>query len=165
MKQFAGGFALATVLVGGVGPWLIKRVDDAPIRWPTPSFYDDGNGYIHSQGSLIGEDMKGSTFLDVTCNQTSEACQIAELSAFGPYRQVMLYNESYSITSWKADQVVAESEPPVTACNRVRLVTDRVAKIVHYYRIPNPAADRQKCAEIFSKDKVFDWTLGEQPFD
>ncbi|MBD8546056.1 hypothetical protein [Sphingomonas sp. CFBP 8760] len=138
-------------------------MDEAPIRWSPPAFYDDPNGYLHTQGALIGEDMTGTTFLDVRCMASERTCRINELSSFGRSRQVMLYNDSYPITSWKPDQVVAQSEPPPTACNRVRLVADRVAKTTHYYRIPNPAADRKKCVEIFSKNKVFDWTLGEQP--
>lgn len=168
MKQFIGGFALATVLVGGAGVWLIKRVDDQPVRWPPPSFYDapgsvSETGYLRASGTLVGEDMDGSTFLDVTCDGDTSVCRVSELQRFGSYRQVSLYNDEYPVTSWKADQIVAESSPPPLACNRVRMVLDRVAKVTHYYRIPNPNADREKCAKVFSKDKVFDWTLGDQP--
>lgn len=168
MKQFIGGFALAAVIVGGGAAWLVKRVDEQPIRWPTPNYYDHGSvvpeaGYLHVSGALIGEDMDGSTFLDVTCDGDSKVCRVNELQQFGPYRQVNLYNDEYPVTSWTAEQMVAESNPPKSACNRVRLVIDRVAKVTHYYRLPNPAADRAKCAAIFSENKVFDWTIGDQP--
>jgi hypothetical protein len=168
MRQFIGGFVVATLIVGGAGAWLVKRVDDQPIRWPSPTFYDQAGvvpeaGYLHVSGSLIGEDMNGSTFLDVTCDGETKVCRVNELQQFGPYRQVSLWTDEYAITSWSKDQMVAESSPPPTACNRVRMVLDRVAKVTHYYRIPNPKADREKCAAISSQNKVFDWTLGDQP--
>lgn len=168
MRQFIGGFVLATVLVGGAGAWLVKRVGDIPIRWPSPRFYDQAGavpeaGYLHVAGTLTGEDMTGGTYLDITCDGDTKVCRNNELSQAGPYRQIFLNTDDYTITTWNADQVVAESFPPLVACNRVRLVIDRTTKVTHYYRIPNAKADKQQCAAIFSRNKVFDWTLGEQP--
>ena len=168
MKQFVGGFAVGAIIVGGAGLWLAKRVDNLPIRWPSAAFYDSGSlmpetGYLRVNGTLVGEDMNGGTYLDVECDGDKQVCEVRELSQSGSYRQVFLWTDAYPIKSVSADQMVAESNPPDHACNRVRLVMDRVAKVTHYYRIPNPKADRSHCAAIFSTNKVFDWTLGNQP--
>lgn len=101
-------------------------------------------GYIHVSGTLTGEDMKGGTFLDVSCESEGKVCRTTELQQFTPYNHISLWNDEYAIRSWTAEQMVAESSPPKMACNRVRLVIDRVAKVTHYYRLPNPAADRKK---------------------
>lgn len=168
MKQFISGFALASVIVGGGAAWVIKRTGEQPIRWPTATYYDQEGvvpeaGYIHVSGTLTGDDMEGGTFLDVSCEGEGKVCRTTELQQFTPYNHISLWNDEYAITSWAAEQMVAESSPPKMACNRVRLVIDRVAKVTHYYRLPNPAADRKNCAAIFSKNKVFDWTVGDQP--
>jgi hypothetical protein len=102
VKQFVVGFLTATVLVGGAGLWVAKNTDNR-VRWPVASFYDDNDprpdsGYIRAQGSLIGEDMTGTTFLDVRCVASERTCRINELSNFGPYRQVMLWDDEYPIT-------------------------------------------------------------------
>lgn len=163
MRQFIAGFVAGGLIVGGAAFWLLLRAERATVIWSPPAFYDDGGGYLHAQGSLIGEDMDGSTFLEMACTAADKVCVINTLQSIGPYRQVFLSTDSYRVTTWSNEQVVAESEPPSTACNRVRMVADRGVKIVHYYRIPLPAADTKKCAAIFSKKKIFDWTLGEQP--
>lgn len=160
-------FVLASI--GGLGGalWLAKKVEGQPVWWMPPSFYDDRNdtaddtGFVQVSGALLGEDMDGSTFLNVECRNELKECRINELSQHGKPPVVAIYNDAYPIRSWNADTIIAESDPSATACNRVRLVIVRASKTAQYVRIPQPQADQTRC-QVF-KRREFTWTLGEQP--
>ena len=166
-KSFVGGFAIAGAL-GLVGASYVSRAADRlPIAWPPHVFYDDQDdrpesGEVHVRGTLNGDGMSGGTFLNVECRHAAMECRINELSSHNP-RIVMLWNDTYAIKSWGRDVIVAESDPPATACNSVRLVIVRSSESAQYVRIPRDAADPEKCRAL-KREKVT-WTIGDQPFE
>jgi hypothetical protein len=164
-KSFAGGFVLAGALGVGGAVWLAKTLDDRPIYWPSATFYDDGDtrpdsGYVVVEGALTGEDMDGDTFLHVECRHEAKACRINELHQWRSPRGVTLWNDEYAVTSWGPETIIAESSPPPTACNRVKLVIVRSSKTAKYVRIPMPHADASKCMAMTNKTMI--WKIGDQ---
>jgi len=167
-KSFAAGFVGAGAIVLALALWFIGQSDRRAIFWPPKTFYDDrdvrpGSGYIAAAGSLIGEDMDGSTFLNIECRREERECRINELHQWKSPRGVSLYNDAFPITSWANETVVAEGAPPPGACNRVRLVIIRSTETVQYHRIPEADANKARCKA--SAKKAFVWSVGDQPLD
>lgn len=165
-RSFVSGFALAAVLGVGGSLWLAKTVENQPIRYGPKTFYDDKDdraedtGYIVADGVITGDDMDVRTFLHVECRNETKTCRTNELSNLGGNRAVYLYNDEYPITSWGKDAVVAESKPPATACNHVKLVIVREAEMVQYNRIPQPNRDPKRCQALNNRE--YKWTLQDQ---
>lgn len=166
-RSFAFGFAVAAIIAIAGGLWLAKKLSDQPIRWMPKTYYDDGDirtedtGYVVADGTLMGEDMNGNTFLHIECRNEQKQCRINELSSLGSNRSVFLYNDEWPITSWNKDVIVADSQPVPTACSRVKLVIIRQARVIHYNRIPQATRDTERCKFITNKE--FKWTLEDQP--
>lgn len=167
VRSFAAGFGTAAVIGGAASLWLVKAAEDRPVRYPPKTFYDDRDdrasdtGFISAEGTIVGPDMDGRTFLHIECRRGEGSCRIADLSNLGAARSVFLHTDEYPIKSWDAETVVAESDPPSHACNRVRLTIQRQAQSVEYLRIPMPQSDKSRC-QAFDR-KPHQWTLGNQP--
>ena len=166
VRSFAAGFGTAAVIGVAASLWLLKTAEDRPVRYAPKTFYDDKDdrasdtGFISAEGTLVGPDMDGRTFLHIECRRGEGSCRIADLSNLGAARSVFLHTDEYPIKSWDADTVVAESDPPSYGCNRVRLTIQRQAQSVEYLRIPMPQADKSRC-QAFDR-KPYQWTLGNQ---
>jgi len=167
VRSFAAGFGTAAIIGVAASLWVLKTAEDRPVRYAPKTFYDDKDdrasdtGFISAEGTLVGPDMDGRTFLHIECRRGQGSCRIADLSNLGAARSVFLHTDEYPIKSWNAETVVAESDPPSYGCNRVRLTIQRQAQSVEYLRIPVPQADKSRC-QAFDR-KPYQWTLGNQP--
>ncbi len=112
---------------------------------PTYFFYDDyssveANGTWYARGDTLANKMHT---ISLRCAEESLLCSLTQ-AEISPENLLHAYEESYVVTKWDKEQIIAQSEESL--CTRYTVLIDRKSKKVTATR--NKTGDSELCEGI-----------------
>ena len=168
-KSFGLGFLLAIVMSTVGFGWLINEISKIPITLPPKMFFETknkapGQGYIHFEGSIGGVEPTANpeNIFSGSCSEASNICETQDVKMIGPNHLGSMNADTYQITKWSPDLVVAESATQSPECVIITLNIRRKDQVVEYVRSPKaPMPDTEFCDMVEKRTIV--WTVGDPP--
>lgn len=163
-KTFIIGFLAATVIATTGAIWLTVRFENQPFRLPPKIFVDSGEvpsgkSYVHFEGTIGGDEPMANpdNIFAGTCRQERKTCETNDVAMLGPNHLGSINSDTYEITRWTPELIVAENGFP--ECASIKLIILRIEKIVQYVRIPkNPPSNSALCKH--TERRSITWTIG-----
>jgi len=126
--------------------------------------------YLKVTGSVVGNEAKESdrplnNGVVMTCWKPDKTCKYSQMNEIGPRHVGDLVEDTLTIRKWDKSELVADSldiSSNFVGCNyyEIRVLFD--SKDVSYTRVPNPKADKQRCAELFKDSKPLrQWRIAD----
>lgn len=161
MKGFFAGLGLGIIATAMAAGWLIKKIEDQPVMFPSKSIYDDGDTF-HFEGSIygVGENSPVNNYISTWCYQSTMECKVLTLDEIGGGRPFVgaPFEDTIIVREWNGREIIADSQGlDPRQCNWYELRIDRATKEIAYTRIPNENPDRSVCGEMVPK--VYRWRI------
>ena len=127
-KSFSLGFLLAVVLsIVGFG-WLTNEISKVPMTLPPKMYFETNNrvpgeGYLHFEGSIGGIEpiANPENIFSGSCIEASSICRTQDVKMIGANQLGPINTDTYRITTWSPDVVVAESANQGPECVPTRI--------------------------------------------
>lgn len=162
MAGFKTGFAVGAVVVAAGATWLIWKLEHQPIMFPGKSIYS-GSGMVSVVGSVVGtekreDDRPANNGFQMTCYKPDRNCKVLFADEINHNYVGQIESETLTVRKWDEQELVADSLDLASAfqgCNYYEVRVLLKSEDAIYNRIPNPKADKARCAQMFKSSKPF----------
>lgn len=169
MAGFKTGLGIGAAIIAIPAFFLLERVASEPTRFPGKTV-TVADGYVSVLGSIVGDERREAerptnNMVEMKCQKREMTCSFLSINELGTGHVGWPSTDTLAIRSWTDKDLLADSLPSsglVPPCNyyEVRVLFD--TEDVTYTRIPNPEADKSRCAELFKSDgSIRQWRIDD----
>lgn len=169
MAGFKTGILIGALLVGVPAGWLIYQMDNQPLMFNS-AYVGVTADHVRVTGSVVGSDTKEAdrpvnNGVVMTCWRPDSTCRYIQINEIGPNHVGQPVDENLYVRKWDRDELVADSSDLSSlfdGCNYYEIRILFASKDVTYTRLPNPKADKQRCARLFENSRPFrQWRIAD----
>lgn len=169
MAGFKTGFAVGALCVAAGASWLIWKLESQPIMFPGKSIYS-GGGSVRVVGSVVGtekreDDRPANNVFQMTCYKPDMNCKVLFADEIIHNFVGQIESETLTVRKWDEQEMVADSLELASVfqgCNYYEVRVLLKSEEAIYNRIPNPNADKARCAKMFKTNKAFrQWRIDD----
>lgn len=169
MAGFKTGLALGVLATGGAALWVLHKVDNQPIRFPTKSVYVSED-YISVTGSIVGDEARETqrpinNMAQMSCWADEMNCTFLSVNEISPRLVGIPDTDTLAIRRWTDREMLADSlieTGPMGPCAYYEIRVIFESEDITYTRLPNPQADQERCREFFGGSPVLkQWRIDD----
>ena len=166
-KSFIAGFGAALIVSTGLSVWLYHQIEMANEHLILPekrfTFLPD-QGVIIFNGSIGGREKMANpdNIYQGYCEKAAGTCETQDVQRIGVNQIGSINSDTYRITKWTPNLIVAESAGDYPVCVDIKLNIRPKEETIEYVRSPkSPVPDSELCRALERRTMV--WTIEDPP--